>query len=290
MLAADLAAQVMVLEGLAPRTALDRLLRRDGAAAHADRLAAFARALGALGAATAGRADVHRARLASRGPAGPPADHVDRFAAHRRAAYAHAAALGAPVTGPAEAELGRALAELGAPGPFLALGNGDAEANNVLLHETGPADARLIDFEAAGYTHALVDAVCLHVPGPAWMTVGDPVAAGLAGEYRRALARGVPEAEDDRRYGFGLAAARLSWALVRPQRFALLDARPPGDDSRLQLVETPEAAARTATAHRALPHLAGWGSRTAGLLRRRWPDADLDVTDADAFPPYTARR
>lgn len=122
------------------------------------------------------------------------------------------------------------------------------------------------------------------------MTVGDPIATGLADHYRHALADGVPEAEDDRRYGFGLAAACISWAIVRLQRFALLDTREPGDDSRPQLVETLEAAARTAMAHRAFPHLTSWVLRTADLLRRRWPDADLDFTDAAALPPYTARR
>jgi len=69
-----------------------------------------------------------------------------------------------------------------------------------------------------------------------------------------------------------------------------VSARPPGDHSRLQLVETPESAARTAEAHRALPHLAGWARRTADALRRRWPDTDLDLTDWAKFPPYSPRR
>ncbi|WP_240677846.1 hypothetical protein [Actinacidiphila soli] len=70
------------------------------------------------------------------------------------------------------------------------------------------------------------------------MTAGDPIATGLADRYRRALADGVPEAEDDRRYGFGLAAACISWAIVHLHRFACLDNRAPGDGSRLQLVES----------------------------------------------------
>jgi hypothetical protein len=120
--------------------------------------------------------------------------------------------------------------------------------------------------------------------------VGDPGAAGLADEYRRALARGVPEAQDDRHYGFALASACMHWALLRLHRFAVLDARAPGGHSRLQLVETLESAARTAAAHRALPHLAGWARRTAHALRRRWPDADLDLTDRARFPPYSPRQ
>ena len=290
VIAADGPAGLLVLEDLAPRVALDRLIRRDGAAAHPGLLTAFARARGELSAATAGQAATYRARCAAVGYAAPAGGAERRLAGLWTQGHQDAAALGAPVAGPAAAELSAALGELNAPGPFLALSHGDAEANNIMVREHGRAGARLIDFEAAGYAHALTDAVPLYVPGPAWLCVGDPGAAGLAGHYRRALARGVPAAQDDRRYGFALASACVSWALLRLRRFAALDARAPGDHSRLQLVETLEAAARAAEAHRALPHLAGWARRTADTLRRRWPDADLDFTDGARFPPYTPRR
>ncbi|MEU8509541.1 hypothetical protein AB0C40_33615 [Streptomyces brevispora] len=178
---------------------------------------------------------------------------------------------------------------MGEPGPFLALSNGDAEANNLLVRACGPADARLIDFEAAGFTHAMADAVCLYVPCPAWLSVGDPVASGLADEHRRALARGIPQAEDDRLFGRGPAAACLSWALIRLQRVPVLDVRAQGDDSRLQLVATLEAATRTAAGCGPLPHLAGWVSRIATVLRSRRPDADQDLSDRTRFPPYRPR-
>jgi hypothetical protein len=290
VIAADVSAGFLVLEDLAPRVALDALIRRDGAAACLELLAVFARARGDLSAATAGQAGTYRARCAALEFPAPAGDAKGRLAGLWNHGREDAAALGVPIAGSAASELTAALEELDAPGPFLALSQGDAESNNMLVRESGPADARLIDFESAGYAHALLDAVCLHVPGPGWISVGDPGAAGLADQYRRALARGVPEAQDDRRYGFALAAACTSWALVRLHRFAMLDTRAPGDHSRLQLVETLESAARTAEAHRALPHLAGWLRRTAEVLRRRWPDADLDLTDWARFPPYSPRR
>jgi hypothetical protein len=291
VIAADVSAGLLVMEDLAPRVTLDHLIRRDGAAAHLGLLAAFARARGELNAATAGQAGTYRARCTAVGFAAPVGGAAEgRLAGLWQLGHQGAAALGTPVAGPAASELTAVLDELNAPGPFLALSHGDAEANNIMVHEHGPADARLIDFEAAGYAHALIDAVCLHVPGPGWICVGDPGAAGLAGQYRRALVRGVPEAQDDRRYGFVLASACMHWALLRLHRFAVLDARVPGDHSRLQLVETLESAARTAEGHRALPHLAGWARRTADALRRRWPDADLDLTDWAKFPPYSPRR
>ncbi|MEV5201847.1 hypothetical protein [Streptomyces sp. NPDC053720] len=45
-----------------------------------------------------------------------------------------------------------------------------------------------------------------------------------------------------------------------------------------------ESGARTAEAHRVLPQLAAWCRSTADLLRRRWPDTDIDTT---AVAPYT---
>ncbi|WP_314175715.1 phosphotransferase [Streptomyces winkii] len=293
VVAEDLAAGYAVLEDLAPRVPLAGLLRRDGAAAHSGRLAAFARALGELGAATAGHVRTYDARRAGIAPARPGVERtadLGGLGGLRGGEFRPAPPPVPPVGGRAAAELSSVIDELTEPGPFLSLSNGDPEANNVLVHESGPADARLIDFESAAYGHALTDAVCLHVPGPAWMSVGDPADAGLDVHYRTALARGIPEAEDDRRYGFGLAAACMSWALLRLRRFSLLDARTPGDDSRAQLVGTLESAARTAEFHRALPHLAGWVRRAAGVLRRRWPDADRELTGSAGVPPYTPRR
>jgi hypothetical protein len=290
VIAADGPAGFLVLEDLAPRLALDHLIRRDGAAARLDLLAVFARARGELSAATVGQAGTYHARCSALGFPAPAGDAEGRLARLWDQGHEDAATLGAPIAGPVASELVAVIEELNAPGPFLALSHGDAESNNILVRESGPADARLIDFEAASYAHALIDAVCLHVPGPGWISVGDPGPTGLADQYRHALARGVPAAQDDRRYGFALAAACMSWALVRLHRLAVLDARAPGDHSRLQLVETLESAARTAAAHHALPHLAGWVRRTAGVLRRRWPDADLDLTDWARFPPYSPRR
>ncbi|MFF9571047.1 hypothetical protein [Streptomyces sp. NPDC014685] len=290
VITADTTAGFLVLEDLAPRVCLDQLLRQDGAAAHGDRLAAFAHARGTLSAVTAGRAETYYARRAGLGPVDTAADRAGRLVPLREEAIGHASALGTPPSSRTFHELTTAMRELAEPGPFLALSNGDAEANNTMLHATGPADARLIDFEFAGYTHALTDAICLYVPGPAWLTVGDPITTGLADQYRHALARGIPEAEDDRRYGDGLAAACASWALVRLQRLTRLDTRPPGDHGQLQLIATLEAAAHTAGTHRALPHVTGWIRRIAAALRRRWPDADQDLTDPEGFPPYRPRR
>ena len=125
VLAADPAAGFVVLEDLAPRVALDCLICRDGAAAHLERLAVFARVLGELGAVTAGRVEVYSARWSAMGQRWLATvwDHVCE----------DAAALGVPLSGPAASEIAAALDELQTPGPFLALSNGDAESNNILV-------------------------------------------------------------------------------------------------------------------------------------------------------------
>lgn len=289
VLAIDLAAGFAVFEDLAPRVALDRLITRDGATAHVERLRAFAQAIGELGAATSRRATVNRPWPTALTQLTAAADPLARLSPELDEACEYATALGAPLTAAVEAELTTMVDELRAPGAFFALSTGDAGSNNVLVQELGPADARLIDFEAAAFTHVLFDAVCLHVPGPGWMTVGDPVALGVADRYRSALARGIPEAEDDRLYGFGLTAACIWWALQRLRRFPKLDARLPGDGSRPQLVETLEAAARAGGERRAFPQTTGWLRSIAEHLRRRWPDADLDLSGPAAMAPYSPR-
>ncbi|MER5625839.1 hypothetical protein ABT061_32860 [Streptosporangium sp. NPDC002544] len=292
VLVEDLPAGHVILEDLAPRVALDGLLRGDGAFAHAVRLEAFARARGELGAFTAGRAELYYRRRERLGQVDPEADRLGHVARLRQEGLPQAEVLGVPITGPVEREFALALAELADPGPFLALSNGDPEANNVLVCADGPPDARLIDFEFAGFTHVLHDAVCLHVPGPAWMRVS--VSAWPAGStplpqvgeiYRRALAAGVPQAEDERLYGVALTAACVAFALTRLWRLPVLDTRSPGDDSRAQLVATLEAAASVAREHHALPQLAGLCQRLAEALRRRWPDADVNFTALASYAP-----
>lgn len=282
LLASDLAAGVLVLEDLAPRSALDRQIREAGVAGAWPGLAAFARATGELAALTTGRGAAFEACLIRSG-----ASPIDQRSAEAQATLAmmrRLDALGLPLGRPVEADLETAFGVLQAAGPFQAFSNGDCEANNFL---TEGGEGRLIDFEAAGFRHALVDAAALHVPGPAWLTVAGPSQqAELEQIYRTALATGVAAAEDDAVFGLGMAAACLTRACERLTRFARLEDRPSGEPSRLQMVSALEAAADAASRHRRLPHLAGWARRAGAWLRRRWPDADQDL---GRLGPYTPR-
>jgi hypothetical protein len=282
LVAADHRAGVLVMEDLAPRVPLDGLLRREGMAAVVADLNSYAETLGALGAATAGRSDLYGEVRRRFGPA-DPALCDERgvgpdWALARDLLDHHGLELSASV----ERNLADLLDGLWRPGPFLALSNGDPQVNNFLVGDGG---GRLIDFESASYRHALTSAVLLHVPGPAWINVSEPVGVKLENAYRRELSLGIIEADDDRRFGFGMAAACLAYALDRLTRLQVLDDRPLGDGSRLQMVSTLESAAGVARRHRALPDLAGWVMRVATWLRRRWPDADVDLSTYPAWTP-----
>ncbi|MEV0149488.1 MULTISPECIES: hypothetical protein [unclassified Nonomuraea] len=283
LLAAEPDTQMLVIEDLAPRTELARLLRHNGLTPELDdRLTDFAAAEGEIAAASASRAADFATRRAELGsPAQELGDGEHAWTGLWRTAPERAAEFGVPMPDAAERDLRAAGAELAEPGPFLAFTNGDPEANNYLTMPDG--DGRLIDFEGAGFRHALTAAAGFTVPGSLWMAVcGERQIAA----FRTALARGVPEAEDDRRFGFGLASAAVVWTAIRSNGLRKREAREPGDDSRIQLVAGLEAGARTADAYGVFPHFAAWCRSTAEVLRRCWPDTDVDTA---VIAPYTWR-
>ena len=273
VLAADSAAHVIVLEDLHPRVPLphvlidgDRPLGRDG-------LVEFAGTLGTLNAATAGR-DVSL-------PA-PPISPEDAELALWREALRAVEGFGVGVPTGVRSDISTMFDELGAPGPFLALSNGDAGTNNFLVAPGLPG--KLIDFEFARFRHALMDAVHIHVQSPQWVTLPDP--RPQEDTYRSTLSAGVPEAEDDSCFDAGLVAACLAYALVRLNRLEKLAQRPRGELSRLQLVATLEAASRVAIDRGYLRELGGWCSEVAAMIRRRWPDTDVDL---ERLPAWLSR-
>jgi hypothetical protein len=289
LLAADSAltdphGSILVLEDLAPREPLRDVLLRQGPERSAGLLRSFARALGRLHAVSVGQAGAYysRDRL---GPVDGRAD-IERFIRDWRAGAERMAEAGVVMTTAAAHELAGIVAGLTSPTGFLAFSNGDPGVNNYLVDAHG--DGRLIDFESAGFRHAISDLVNdLYVPGPMWLTAGDPLSNGVEEVYRNTLAQAVPEVTDDYWFGTAVAGAGFIFAAGRLRGLARLDARPFGDNSRLNRIAAVEAAADTAERHHCLPHLTGWARAAAENLRRRWPDADIDLK---ALGDYTTRR
>ena len=289
LVAVDAGTGLLVLEDLQPRTSLYDLLDGPASPDATVGLRAFARALGHLAATTVGRDGEYYARRLELGPVDPRRDRLadlgveggvgDRW----RDTVAIAEAWGLPVSSAAAAEMAAAIQELAEPGPFLAFSNGDPGENNFLV--TGD-DGRIIDFEAAGFRHALLDAAALHVGHPRWIVFPDAGRSGLEAVHRAALSEGTPEATDDSLFGYGLSAAVLASAIrAGSRRLTKLDRRPPGDPSRPQMVTILEYAAATARRYRQFMQLAGWCASLGELLRQRWPDADRilhELPDRDA--------
>ena len=255
-------------------------LLRAGDPRAADAYRDFARVMARLHTSTVGMTDRwndarRRAGLAPADP-DPEAIDVSRWEWNLSAFEA----VGIDARPSAQVDLDRVRSTLTRPGPFLAFSNGDPGANNFVATDGG---GRLIDFEYARCRHALVDAACLHVQHSVWMTIADPTPFGVVNVYRTELAKHIPEAEDDALFFDGIAGAAAMRAVQRLQRFAKLDARPEGDESRRQMVATLDAARTTLAGYRVLSDLGGWLEDVAATLRRRWPDADV------AFPAFTVR-
>jgi len=272
-------AEVLVMEDLAPRVPLFDLLARDDPGA-VDGLRAFASTMGHLHAATTAESELYHERRRRLGPTDPAeaVRHIDGIWDWQ---LPEVEIVGMGASHAAEAEMAVVRDTLTRPGPFLTFTNGDSGANNFLV--TG-GEGRIIDFEFAGYRHALIDAACLYMPGSMWMTVAHPAPSGADSLYRTALCAAVPQAEDDLIYGHGLAAACMARTMEKLLRLPKLDARPPGHHSRAQIISTIDSAVRVAEAQRALPHLTTWAHTLADTLRQRWPDADRDFPEA-----YTTR-
>jgi hypothetical protein len=290
LLAADTASmdphgRILVLEDLAPREPLREVLLCEGVERSAGLLASFARALGRLHAVSVSQAEAYYSRRSRLGPVDRQAG-IGRFLGDWRAGAERMADAGVAMTTAAMHELADIVAELASPSAFLAFSNGDPGVNNYLVDAHG--DGRLIDFESAGFRHAICDLVNdLYVPGPMWLTVGDPLSNGVEEAYRNTLAQAVPEVTDDRWFGQAVSGAGFIFAAGRLRALARLDARPIGDDSRLNRIAALEAAADTAERHHCLPQLTAWARAAAENLRRRWPDADIDLKNLE---DYTTRQ
>ncbi|MFI7642255.1 hypothetical protein [Nonomuraea sp. NPDC049400] len=287
LIASELDVNMLVMEELPSNQSLAELIGQVGAERSVAGRRAFARTIGELHAVSAGRADMFYGRQARYCTVAPEADRLPVLG-HRWSETSHRLEeLGMAPNGRTAAELAMLHEVLAGDDPehrkLLVLTNGDPEPNNFLVER---GHGWLIDFEFAGYRHALTNLAWVNVPGPMWLTVADPHAETLETDYRKTAANVLPGLADDRVFGQGMAAAGFASAFRALNRFPVLDERPQGHRSRPQLVSILESAAATADRHRVFSHLAAWTRLLAEHLRRRWADADIDLA---AIPSYTKR-
>lgn len=267
---------LLVLEDLGAGPGLEDLLVGTDPDRATRGFVALAEAAGRLHAATRGRQDAFRERLAAAGRRAP-ADH-DRsvlagtpFAGWWAAVAALAGADGPlPAVGGAYRDAARLVTWLTDPAPAPVLGTGDLAPQNCRLDA---GSARLLDFEGARFQSSYVEAAHLRLPfygAPCWSRVPVEVGRRVERAYRAAAGQ-----RDDAAWAAGMAAATAAWAVVRLARLPkLLAADPPhpmGFSRRGQLLDTLRVAVDAGAAGGPVPALTAWLAATDEHLRRRWP-------------------
>jgi hypothetical protein len=308
VIAHDPASGFVVLEDVGRGIALEDVLVGGDPAAATSGFIALAKAVGRMQAATLGRQDSFYARLGGSNAqqdrvslAGMPLaecwsalrDPALRNSALRDPALRNSAGHYEVWPDPAAAEpdIGDVLAWMSEAEPMLVLSNGDLAPQNCRL---SGRSARLLDFEAAKFQHALLDAAHLRLPfygGPCWSRIPAGVGALVESAYREELGRSCPGVLDAQAYAAGMAAATAAWAVVRLVRLPKLLARdephPMGFSRRGQLLDTIQVAVDAASTAGTLPSLRAWFERASTALRGQWPHLPAAQ---EVYPAYRQAR
>ena len=297
LIAADATAGIIAMEDMGTGPSLeDVLFARDSDAAM-NALVAFAVALGEMHAATAGADDdYYLLRREARG-FDVSADRWGIFEHSIGKLWEAARAIIAerPELPQPPISIGYEIEEIQVimedPGPWLVFSNGDPCPANTRLAD---GKLRFLDFEHAGYHHALLDLTSLHLPFPAcpcWSRMPQSVATEAIRSYRQTFAKRHPPVIDDEIYYPQLAANCMAWAIQRliglPKRDAFDEPHPVGFSRRGQLIATIEAAVGVARRAESLPELAAWLAELGESLEARWSDAPMNRPLFPAFAGCT---
>ena len=299
-LAGDPQIGVVVLEDMGEGDALSDIVQRDGpdaAPAAEAALFAYVDTLGQMHGATAGRRDEYERVRADSG-AGDPRGWDNAAALRDELLPRFRQGLDALALDNLHADWEQdvdAVAELiAAPGPFDAFSVSDTCPDNHRYirgasRTAGPEASRnkrphgylrFFDFEFSCFRHSLIDAAYTWMPFPTCWCVNrlpDGLPHRLEDAYRRALAPGCPQAEDDALFGRGMAAGCIYW-LVTSLGWGLKGAL---EKDRLWGISThrqrhPLRAENTAAVCDRFGHfpaMSDLARRLATTLRDRWGEA-----------------
>jgi Phosphotransferase enzyme family len=210
LLAGDIRRGLLVFEDLGTdlSSLVDPLLK--GTAEEAERaLSLYATALGRLHADTADCLASHHDTFQSIFGAGRP-----RRPSGRRVEKEAGVVAGRLGGTPPAGELELLSARLRDPGPWQCLVHGDPCPDNALIVD---GSMRLIDFEHAHPSHALLDGIYWQIGFPTcWCAGRVPVnvADRIAAVYRAEIARAMPLARDEAAYRAELACVATIWLLT----------------------------------------------------------------------------
>lgn len=217
LIVADIDAGVLITEDLGTGASLADSMAGDDPAVRGAGIIAYARGLGTLHAATAGRAAAYARHRRALGPTDPAAARISINEHSLDDAIDHlltAASRSRPPPAAVRDELAIVHRGLSCPGEFLALSNGDPCPYNCIIDQ---GRARFFDFELAGYRHALLDVSYLHFGFHAcYHPRRLPTATLRRAEaaYRHAAGTRIPGVLDDATYRQQLAIATAAAAIL----------------------------------------------------------------------------
>lgn len=269
----DQGAGLILMEDYGAGTRLDHALLGEDAALAQKTLIALFETVGRLHAQTAGKQAQYDQLRRSIGPT-PERDKIDKgYLEHIRH---NLEAIGLKAQRDFYKDCEQLIKMLDAPGPFNAYVHFDPCPDN--CHWVG-SELRLLDFEKSRYGHALIDGVYARIHFPTCWCVGripDAIARDVEDAYRAALAKGCPQAADDRIFDPALVGACAFWALVNMVNSmpAILEEEDQADKTtaRQRLLLRLEIAARTAEEFGHFKAIGGTLYQTAAQLRTRWSD------------------
>lgn len=269
-----------ILEDLGEHRSLVEPLLEEDAASAEKALLNFAECLGSVHAGTIGKyADLEQ-RLRNIKP------HLAGFGAaaselRHRLEQLHSGLeqLGLRIEPGFSRDVDAVCAAIDAPGPFFAYIHGDPCPDNVFWNGQ---ELRLIDFEFAGFGHALLDGVYPRMMFPTcWCAKRVPaeLVSKIERVYRAELAKGCQAARDDRLFESALATACGYWLLMTLSRG--LTRALEVDQSwgiatiRQRVFARLEAFLTIAEECGELPALRGMSNRVLDVLPKKWPDTPL---------------
>jgi len=287
--AGDARERFFVMEDLGGSRSLTDVLDNADAATVVETLRSLATSMARLVAVTSGQEEIfERMRAPLPGGAGLGRQReASRWLEARDRVAQWAAALAIPLPHSFDAACAHIAAVYADPGPYLAFSHGDPAPSN---NHIAPGRARLVDFEYAGYRHALYDitgwAILCPLPW-AWVAamewvfrheVGASPLGGLLvddGRYREAWAMMCAYR----------ALAMVTW--FSPDLLAQDRTWTPGWTRRAALISTTLRLHQASAGVAALEPLAELGGRMSEELRARWPelgDGVLHWSGVDGMP------
>lgn len=198
---------LIVMEDLGTGHGLHHLLLADNPEAAVEAAVEYAATVGKMHAATIGKQEAFFHIRKALGPVDIP-----DYAWISSALWETIHTLNVAPAAGIEDELKQLTSTMENPGPFSAYTHGDPCPDNILLGTS----VKLFDFEYGAYRHALIEGVYARMPFPTCWCVSRLPAHSIhrmETSYRIELAKGCPEAHDDRLFAQAIAAACAYWTI-----------------------------------------------------------------------------